>query len=492
MGIIQKQAIKGTVYSYIGVFIGFVTTAIIFPKILSTEEIGLLKVLVAFSVLFAQVGSLGFGNVINRLFPYFRDKESGHNGFLLVGIIFSFTGFIFSVIGIEALKPFILKNNIDNSGLLADYYRFLIPLTFFTIFFNLFDQYIKALYDAVAGTVLKELIQRLLILISIVLYAFNIVDIRIFIILYLISLSLPALIICYILIRKGELFFTLPGGLFSKEMWREIRVLSWYGVISGLGSMAILQVDSLLVNKFLGLSMTGIYATTCFFAVIILIPSRPLRKIATTLLADSWKNDDVSTIKIIYSKSGINQAIISVLIFVGLWVNIDNIFQVIPDEYEAGKWVIFIVGIANVVEMTVGMSGIIIQTSRDYRVNTYYILIFLIVLVVSNIILIPLLGINGAAIAVLISTVLVNFLRYNFLYRKYRMTSIDLKTLKVVVIGAVSYFSGYLLPVATSYVIDIMFRSLVTGMVFIGLILYFRISEDINSWLRGLFRKNIF
>ncbi len=492
MGIIQKQAIKGTVYSYIGVIIGFLTTAIIFPKILSTEEIGLLKILVAFSVLFAQFGSLGFGNVINRLFPYFRDKKNGHKGFLSVAIVISLTGFIISIIILEALRPVIIRNNIQNSELFIDYFRFLIPLIFFTLFFNLFDQYIKALYDAVAGTILKELVQRLLILISIVFYAINIIDLKLFVILYIISLSLPAIIITYILISKGEFRFTLPGEIFSKEMWREINILSLYGIVSGLGSLAILQVDSIMVNKFLGLSMTGIYATTFFFAVIILIPSRPLRKISTTLLADAWKNDDLETIRVIYSKSGINQAVLSILIFIGLWVNIDNIFQIIPAEYEAGKWVIFIVGLANVIEMTFGMSGVVIQTSGSYRVNTYYTLIFLFVFVASNIIFIPLLGINGAALAVLLSTVLINFLRYIFLYRKYRLTSFDNKTLITVLIGIVSYFTGYLLPLASGYIIDILYRSFVTGIVFTGLILYFRVSEDINLWLRNLLHKKIF
>ena len=96
MGIIRQQAVKGTIYSYLGVIIGFITTAIIFPRILSTEEIGLLKLLVSFSVFFLHnLASLGFTNVINRLFPWFRDKNSGHNGFVIVALLISFADLLF-------------------------------------------------------------------------------------------------------------------------------------------------------------------------------------------------------------------------------------------------------------------------------------------------------------------------------------------------------------------------------------------------------------
>ena len=95
MGIIQKQAIRGTIYSYIGVGVGFLITGILFPKFLDLEVIGLLSLLVAYSVIFSQLGSLGFGGVINRLFPYFRDKESGHQGFLVIALGISLIGFQF-------------------------------------------------------------------------------------------------------------------------------------------------------------------------------------------------------------------------------------------------------------------------------------------------------------------------------------------------------------------------------------------------------------
>ncbi len=313
MGIIQRQALKGTVYSYLGVVVGFFTAGLLFPQILGTEEIGLVNLLVSFSVLFAQFGSLGFSSVIDRLFPYFRNLKKGHNGFLAIALLVSTAGFIFTFAGFELIKPAIIRNNIHDSTLLAEYVNYIIPLIFFTLFFNLFDSYNKAIYDAVLGTFLKEFVQRIFILISLLFYYFQWIDIRLFIQLYIVSLSLPTLILVLILLLRKEFQLFLPDRkIFDRKMIREMSKLCFFGILSGLGSLAIIHVDKILVNKFLGLSSTGIYATNYFFATLVIIPSQSLLKISTTIVADSWKIADLKNIFTIYRKSTINQGALSV------------------------------------------------------------------------------------------------------------------------------------------------------------------------------------
>ncbi len=492
MGIIKQQAVKGTVYSYIGVVIGFITTAVIFPRILSTEEIGLLKLLVSFSVLFAQFGSLGFTNVINRLFPYFRDKNSGHSGFVIIALIVSFTGFIISIAGLLILKPVFIRNNIENSALFVSYFNYLVPLIFFTLFFGLFDAYIKALYDAVVGTAMKELVQRILILISVVLYFFNYISFKNFVLFYVISLSVPTVIIFIILIINGDFLFRKPGPVFNKVIWKEMASLCFHGLLVGFGSIAVLQLDSIMVNRFMGISPTGIYATTFFFATIILIPSRPLLKISTTIIADAWKVKDINTIKTIYEKGSLTQAIAALFLFIVLWVNINNVFIIIPKEYEAGKWVIFFVGIKNVIEMATTMSSTIIQTSSYYRINTLIISFFLALMILFMLILIPLYNITGAAISILIAYTITAFLQYLFLKVKYKIVPFDYKILVVTFIALISYVCGYFIPLQNSFLIDIFIRTTVSGGIFFITIVFLKISEDINQLLNQLFKTKIF
>ena len=75
MGIIKRQAYTGTVLSYLGVVIGYITTAVLFPEYLTTAEIGLLAVFMSYAYIFAQLATLGLGRITIVFFPYFRDRE---------------------------------------------------------------------------------------------------------------------------------------------------------------------------------------------------------------------------------------------------------------------------------------------------------------------------------------------------------------------------------------------------------------------------------
>lgn len=489
MGIIQKQAIKGTVYSYIGVVIGFFTTAILFPRILTTDEIGLLKLLVSFSVLFAQFGSLGFYSVLNRLFPYFRKQDEKHQGFIAFALLVSVVGFILTSVAFEIYKPVLIRNNMEDSALLVDYVHLIIPLIFATLFFNLFDTYNKVLFDTVLGVFLKEFLQRFLILVSIILFYFDLMDIQTFVLFYAGSILIPTLVILIVLIYRGEITIRINRKAFTRKVLREMGIISLFGFIGGIGGLAIVHIDSLLVNKFLGISMTGIYATTFFFGTLVLIPSRPLIKISTAILAESWKSKDLDNIELVYRKSCINQTIIAVLIFIGLWVNIHNIFEILPEEFIAGKYVIFFIALANVIEMSSGVSGMVIGTSEFYRLNAIFILVLLLALIGLNVIFIPLYGLTGAAFATTLAKFIYVLLRYIFLKVKYKMEPYSYQYLILIGIGLAAYFSSYFLPEFSNYLIDIFVRSTVVLLVFSVLVLVFRISGDVNNIWRTMLEK---
>ena len=140
MGVIKRQTIKGSIYSYLGVAIGFIFT-LISIKILSTQQIGLTAILVAFSAMYAQFSTLGFTKVTERLFPYFRDKDKNHNGFLFLSLAVGMIGFVISVVTFFFLKPSIIESNLHKSPLLVKYIWYLIPLIFFRMLSLMLDTY---------------------------------------------------------------------------------------------------------------------------------------------------------------------------------------------------------------------------------------------------------------------------------------------------------------------------------------------------------------
>ena len=122
MGIVVRQSIKTTAVSYFGFAIGYINTLFLFPLILSKEQIGLTRLLISVTFLFATFASLGAGNIPTKFFPYFRDEKKQHGGILAFILSIGMAGFLLFVIVFFLLKDVIFNIYSKNSPLLLDYY----------------------------------------------------------------------------------------------------------------------------------------------------------------------------------------------------------------------------------------------------------------------------------------------------------------------------------------------------------------------------------
>ncbi|GMT46378.1 MAG: hypothetical protein IEMM0006_2210 [bacterium] len=484
MGVIQKQSISGTIYSYLGVLLGFITVGWLFPRILSTGQVGLLRILVSYSVLFAQFASLGINSVSVKLFPYFRNPEKKHHGFLGLALLVSLAGFILSTGIYLLLKPLFISQASEKSSLFTTYFYYVVPLILFTLLFSIFDTYYRVLYNAVKGIVYKEVVQRLLILAAILLYFFKVIDFQWLVILYVLAFISPSLFLMGTLIRD-KLFFVKPDFDFiDKKMAREMINVAFFGILASFSGVLVLNIDVIMVSHYLGLGEAGIYTIAFFFGTLILVPMRTMGKISSVVIADAWKIDNRKTIMDIYRKSSISLSVIGFLLFIGIWGNLDNIFQIVGKDYTAGKYVILFIGLANLSDLFLGVSPHIILNSKHYRWLSYLLFIFAILLIVTNILLIPRYGITGAALASLISKYIYNSLKFLFLYKKFRFQPFNYKHLEIIFFAAISWYLSTFIPVLGHFILDLVVRSLFISVVFMTPVYFFKVSEDINQKVR--------
>jgi O-antigen/teichoic acid export membrane protein len=479
MGIIIKQSIKGSIWSYLGVGIGFVTTAYLFPNFLETDVIGLFGLLLAWSVLFSQLASLGINGVTARLFPYFRNEANGHNGFLFISLIVLSTGFLVFLVVFSIISPHLVESNLERSRLFSEYVYLIIPITFFTSLFIFFDVYNKLLYDAVLGTLLQEFFQRFLILIATLLYIIDFFNLHELIIAYAFAVSLKAVVIFSILLRKNSIHLKPRLNFVSKELKREMINVSGFSILAGFGSSVVFNIDKIIVNQMIDLGSTGVYTIAFFFGTLVIIPSRPLLKISGTIIAESWKSNNLNEISKIYSKSCLNQFIIGGLLFIGIWANIENIMQILGPDYYNGKWVIFFIGLGYLIDMMTGANSQIISYSKHYKIMLIFVIALIILVVINNLIFIPIWGITGAAIASAFSMFLNNLMRYIYLYRKYRFQPFNYKFVLITLFLAAAYFVSLLIP-ELKLVPDIAIRSICITIIYGILTVAFGVSEDIN------------
>ena len=126
----------------------------------------------------------------------------------------------------------------------------------------------------------------------------------------------------------------------------------------------------------IGPSEIAIYSTSFFFGIFCSIPARGLKRISSVVLAEAWENGDLQTVKDVYHKSSLTLFLIGVYLFLGVWINIDYIFLLLPESYSAGKTVILIIGIAQLLDLITGVNNEIITSSTYYKYTTYFLFYF--------------------------------------------------------------------------------------------------------------------
>jgi O-antigen/teichoic acid export membrane protein len=489
LGIIKRQAYSGTILSYIGVVIGFITTALIFPEFLSTSEIGLLGIFMSYAYIFGQLATFGIGRVTIVFFPYFRDRDKNHHGFFPLMVTVAITGLAISLLIVLLLKKLLISNANDESVLFAEYFNYLFPLVLFTLVFLVMDTFNTTLFNAVRGIFLKEFLQRAAILASVVLYILSVANFDDFVLLYVLSLGIPGLILLYFVLRNKEFRFKPSWSPLIREKSGPMLNIGINGIFIGFSGMIMLYVDRIMVERFMGLGSTGIYTTVSYFATLIAIPSRALLKISDPVIAKSWKDNDMKTLQDNYYRSSLNQFLIGSLLLAGLWGNIGNILRILPEDYADGKYVVLFLGLAFLSDMVTGTATYILANSKYFKYQTYYIILLVILTVMSNYFLIPVWGLTGAAIATLSSKIISNFIRYQILYHKCGLQPYNTKFLVIILVAVIAYLAQYFIAEHNNLYMDILFRSAIISVVFIALALGLGISPEVNERFRWLVSK---
>jgi O-antigen/teichoic acid export membrane protein len=489
MNVIKKQAFISTIFSYGGVLVGFISRFFLFPNFLTKEEIGLLDVLLAYMYVIVQLSSLGFNAAGSRFFVHFRNAKQGHRGYLFLGLSLGTIGFLICSIGVFFLKDWMVESK-GKSDLLAANFYFLLPITFATLLFNLFDNYAKNLYETVIGTFLSQFLQRFLIMVSLLLVVFNIVSFSQYIWVWVIAVSLYVVPMIWKAVQLDGFSLKPDFSLLTPKFTREFATYSFLTILTGFSSMIILYIDKIMLAGMTTLQETGVYSTAAFFGSVMGMSLVALNKASAPIIVDSFAANDFKNIDIIYRKSCTTSLIVGCWIFLGIYLNLDNLFELLPAGYEEGKWVIIILSLGKLFDLATGLNGTILTLSPYYRYDTYIMISLIGMTVLLNWLLIPPYGIIGSAFALAISTFYYNAVRYALLWWKLGMQPFTINIPKVLLITLITGLVIGLVPVTegTKFktVIDIAYRSTAVTLLYGAVIYWSNVSPELNNAMKNL------
>lgn len=475
--------------SYAGVALGAINVIWLFPTVLGDTQFGVTRLLLSASLIAAQVAQLGMGNVTFRFFPSFQDATIGHRGFLRVLLIVPLVGFLLYVLLFFAFRETFASLFSQNAPLFVRYDLYLVPLVAFTLFFNVFDAWLRSVYRTVSGSFLKDVLLRLLQMAAIGMYWMGWVDFHGFVVAFTAVHGLVLAVAAGWTWYTGELHVQAPYNPPTPGINREMRVYAGYAILGGISAMAVANLDLLMVGALLGEAEAGYYAIAFFIGTFISIPERSISKISYPIIAQAFQNGDRDLISTMYAKTSLNQVVIGLLIFVGIWANVHNALELLPDGFAVAKNVMIIISAAKLIDMATGANSIILLNSPWYKFDLTLNVLLVVLTVTSNLILIPILGIDGAAWASFITIAAYNLIKFLYIRQKMGMQPFRPAIVKVFLAGAASYVVGLVLPVIPSVIVDLLVRSTLMAATYGGIIILSKASEDVDKLVKSVLSR---
>ena len=433
MGIIAKQSIQGTIVTYLGVAVGFVTIFFILTRFLTAEEIGLARVLVDAATLFIGLAQLGTSSSIIRFYPHFKSvgvqecrssgvtseptqSASGHlncangaseHGFFFWTILIPLVGFgLFAVIYCACYTPLSQWFG-EKSPLFVEYYYMVLPMAFFMLYQTVFETNANVRMHIVIPRAVRELITRIGLLAAYLLYAFRVVDIDGFVIALCAVYAIAMLCNIIYLFSLGEVSLR-PDWQYVKEnpqLVKQYGLYTGFLLVSAVTSVLAPTLSSFFITAEMGLNYTGIFAIATYIAVMVSIPYRSVTAIAAPQLACAIKNNDQNEITHLMQQVSSNLLLIGGMILCAIWLNIDLIFHVLPNgaQYAEARSVVLMLGVSQLFIASCSFTLNALNYSRFYAFSLLFSFILTASSIMLNNALIPKLGMNGAAVSNLLS-----------------------------------------------------------------------------------------
>lgn len=488
MGVIIRQSIATTIISYVGLIIGYLNLLYLYPLFLSPDQVGLLRIIQDAAILMAQFAQFGLAQSVIRYFPRFLGDTRKSQTFINLIVAAAVVAFAIFLVIYFVFETAILGYFQTNAEEFVQYASLVLWLSFITVMTTLMEVYSRSLLRNILPNLLKEVIVRLLLAVAIIGYAQGLITFSELAVATVLIYLICLLILMAALALQGHLSLSFDQSVIAPSLRKEMIRFSFLSFAGTAGLIIVGKVDSIMVAGLLGPAPVAIYSIAFYMATVIEIPKRAMTQVASPLISRAFEKNDMAEIQKTYHKTALNQFILGTLLLLGVIANLNSIFHIMPkgDYYEAGRYVVVLVGIGKLVDMLFGPSSEIIVFSKYYAFSIMLILILALALVIGNNILIPLYGIQGAALGSALAFILFNAVKFVFIWIKFQLQPFSWAFTKVLVITALAWFAQAWIPAADNVLVDIMVRSTIITSVFGLLTLGWHVSPDANTLVNTL------
>ncbi len=204
------------------------------------------------------------------------------------------------------------------------------------------------------------------------------------------------------------------------------------------------------------------------------------------VLNQAFAQSDFAKVADVFKRSSLNILIATVGMILLILCNLPSLPAYMEPGYEAVVGLVAILAIGRFADAATGLNDNVLSVSRHYTFSFWLSLALIVLVVAFNVMLIPRIGVYGAAWGTTLAVLLFNTAKYFFVWYKLGMQPFSHRTLRVLACGATAAVPGYLLAGAGSGVGIIILRTAIVFAVYGVALLLLKPSPDLHAYLTSI------
>jgi O-antigen/teichoic acid export membrane protein len=269
----------------------------------------------------------------------------------------------------------------------------------------------------------------------------------------------------------------------------EIIKYSLYIILAGAAGTILIDIDKFMIPQKEAIALTAYYSVGVYIGSVVETPGRAMSQILHPLIAKALNRNELDEVANLYKKSSINLLAISGLVFLLINLNITEIYELLPEKFRGGIYIVLYISVAKLYHMFLGGNGAIITNSKHYKVLLPYGVSMAISVIVLNYYLIDWMSIEGAALSTLLVVLLFNTIKLLYVKRKFNLYPFTSKTGVLFLLLVTFYGLFFFWDFGFYPFVNIILKSSLISILYLGCIYRLQISKEINEVLLKVVKK---
>lgn len=413
----MKDILKGSFIIFIFKVFGAISlflTYILIPRYYGVESFGIFNLIFATLMIGTVIARIGLDTYVVRVIPSLENKNREISLFLkAVFKILVLTSFIVSILiffASDYINSYIFKS-IDASNYLLGLSLMIFPYTLFNVSVEVF----RGLDNIKIYSLFRNFSQNfsiaLLLIISIVgTKLYEPVYILYFAILLITSLLI---IILHKFLKKKNIT------IFKKGAYKKSILKHSYPMFLASSIMFFMSyIDSFMISYYLNEYQVGIYNACINLSLMLTFIPMAIGGYISPKISKAYSQNNNQEIKDIFKHSIKIIFVVTLPLFLIMFLFSDFFLNLFGEAFTVATTTLLITNIAFLSEALTGPVGFILNMTDNQHIFMKILLVSLFINVLFNALLIPIYGINGASIALLLSMLFWTITSFIVLKRK--------------------------------------------------------------------------